>query len=617
MDTGIEPAVPGSRRRRLSSALVLAPLLLGNAVMLALCLLGFYVLSATRAYVGGESHWAKARAQAFGELRAYAGNGDAQHLHAFDQAMQVSLGDRQARLAMDKPQLDWQQATEGFIRGRNAADDTAGMIRLYRWMGRSTLMTPAIDAWQQGDAMMDHLLALAMEVQRALSEDPVARNQRVAQSLAALDQLELRLQTQERRFSEELGRASRATLAILSAVVGMTALLLTFTAYALVRAGLRRQALYEAALENANRRWSLAAEVDGLGVFEWHQRSDTVFLDARACAVYGLEAGPEGLEIPRSRVRALVESSDTPGLQAALDAAISTSSQLRQRFRIRPESAQDGALRHVEVSGVMLEGGDQRMVGVVKDISSQLRQEQLTLDKEAAERSAAARMEFLSRLSHELRTPLNAVLGFSDLLLMEQRGETLHANQRHRIQLIAESGRHLLNLVDDVLDISSIDAGRFSITCHPTALAPALETALALVAVEQQEYGVHIELLPMTPGLSVHADALRLSQVLANLLSNACKYNRPQGQVRVQALQIGGHVRITVEDEGSGLLAAEIDQLFQPFKRLDGAKHRPGTGLGLSIAKLMLEQMGGEIGVSSQPGHGTVFSVLLKAEQAA
>ena len=122
-------------------------------------------------------------------------------------------------------------------------------------------------------------------------------------------------------------------------------------------------------------------------------------------------------------------------------------------------------------------------------------------------------------------------LGFSDLLLMEQRGDALSAGQRQRIQLIADSGQHLLNLVDDVLDISSIDAGRFSISCKPTALAPAIEAALALVAAELQQYAVRVELAPLSEGLSVHADALRLSQVLANLLSNGCKYNRPQGLV--------------------------------------------------------------------------------------
>ncbi|MDI4631850.1 hypothetical protein J7U46_02190 [Pelomonas sp. V22] len=623
MDSGIKPGdATGPRRRRLSFALVLTPLLLGNVVMLALCMGGFYVLSATRAYVGGESQWSKARAQAIDELRAYAASADPARLHAFERAMQVPLGDHQARLAMDEPQLDWQRASEGFARGRNAPEDVPGMIRLYRWAGSSRLMAPAVQAWRQGDGLIAELQALAGVLQQTLNEDPVARPQRLAQTLAALDQLALKLLEQELSFSAELGKASRATLQVLSATVALTALLLTLSAYAMQRSGLKRQGRYEAALEAANHRWSLAAEVDGLGVFEWQKHSDRVYLDARACAVYGLPINPnspDGLEVPRSRVRALVDSSHTPGLQAALDAAVSDSGTLRQRFRIRPESSPDGELRHVEVTGAMLRGqpgaGEQRMVGVIKDITQQLQQEQLALDKQAAERSAAARMEFLSRLSHELRTPLNAVLGFSELMLMESNGEALSDKQRHRIQLIADSGRHLLSLVNDVLDISSIDAGRFSISCQPTLLAPALQAALELAAPEQQAYGVTMELQPLPPGLAVHADALRLGQVLANLLSNACKYNRPQGLVRVQAERLAEQVHISVQDQGAGLTAAEQAQLFQPFKRLDSGAHRPGTGLGLSIARLLAQQMGGDIKVESQPGQGSRFSLILQASE--
>ncbi len=622
MDSGIKPGGTGPRRRRLSFALVLTPLLLGNAVMLALCMLGFYVLSATRAYVGGESQWSKARAQAIDELRAYAASAEPTRLRAYEAAIQVPLGDRDARLAMDEPRLDWQRASEGLVRGRNAPEDVPGMIRLYRWAGSSSLMAPAVQAWRQGDVLIADLQALAGALQQTLNQDPVARPQRLAETLAGLDQLALKLLEQELRFSTELGKASRATLQALSATVGLTALLLTLTAYAMQRSGLQRQARYEAALEAANHRWSLAAEIDGLGVFEWQQHSDRVYLDARACAVYGLTLDPKnpyGLDVPRSRVRALVDASSTSGLQAALDAAVSDSGTLRQRFRIRPESSVDGELRHVEVTGTMLQGkhgsGEQRMVGVIKDISRQLQQEQLALDKEAAERTAAARMEFLSRLSHELRTPLNAVLGFSELLLMEPSGDALNDKQRHRIQLIADSGRHLLSLVNDVLDISSIDAGRFSISCEPTLLAPALQAALELAAPEQQAYGVQIELQPLPAGLAVHADAMRLGQVLANLLSNACKYNRREGLVQVQVERLGEQVLISVQDQGPGLTAAELAQLFQPFKRLASSAHRPGTGLGLSIARLLAQQMGGDITVTSQPGQGSRFSLVLQASE--
>lgn len=612
----IDRPAPNPQARRLSYLLVLTPLLIGNALMLALCLLGFHVLSATRAYVGGESLWSKSRAQAIMHLRIYASTGAAPQLHRFEQALQVPLGDRAARLEMDKPALDWERTAAALQRGSNAPDDVPGMIRLYRWFGGTTLMAPAVTIWRQADVHIDKLQAIAQQLQRDFELPPAERGAQLVLVLASLDELENELLGLERRFSQALGEASRATFQLLSLAIVLLALLLTLTAYVLARAGLRRQRRYESALEDANRRWSLAAEADGLGVFEWHQPSDRVILDARACTVYGLASGPEGLEIARSQVRALVEPADTLQLQSQLDVVTSAGGLFRQRFRILPANGGERAVpRHVEVTGVMrgsMAGSDRRMVGVIKDVSAQVQQEQLALEKAAAERSAAARMEFLSRLSHELRTPLNAVLGFSDLLLLD-RTEALSEAQRQRIQLIGEAGKHLLHLVDDVLDISGIDSGRFSIARAVTPLAPVLEAAMALVTAERQEYGVRLELTAPPTALAVWADAQRLGQVLANLLSNACKYNRRGGLVRIGVQGDAERVRIDVEDQGQGLTPSESAQLFQPFKRLPSTAHLRGTGLGLSIAKLLVEQMGGEISVVSRPGQGTVFSVTLRA----
>jgi len=616
MNTSRGPAT-GPRGRRLSYALVLTPLLIGNALMLALCLLGFYTLSATRAYVGGESQWSKARAQAVKHLRAYASSGAPRSLQRFAQALEVPLGDQAARQLMEQPQLDWAACAAALGRGGNAPEDVPGMIRLYRWFGHSALLAPAIDIWRQADTHIARLQTLARQLEQAFERpDAGKRSAQLTLALAALDELDNELLGLERRFGQALGEASRAAFEILALAIGLTALLLTLSAYALARLGLGRQRRYENALEDANRRWTLAAEADGLGLFEWRQREDRVLLDARACAVYGLKADPAGLEIARSRVRRLVEPADADALQEQLDLATSAGTLFRQRFRVRPSSpGAAGPLRHVEVTGVMrgsLATGDRRMVGMIKDVTAQVRQEQLALEKAAAERSAAARTEFLSRLSHELRTPLNAVLGFSELLLMD-RADGLSTAQRQRIQLIADSGRHLLHLVDDVLDISGIDAGRFRIERRPTPLLPVLESAVALVSAERQEYGVRLEQASPPPGLAVWADAQRLGQVLANLLSNACKYNRRGGLVRIEVQPGEAGVRISVADQGQGLGEDEIAQLFQPFKRLPATAHLRGTGLGLSIAKLLVEQMGGRIEVHSRPGQGTVFSVILQA----
>ena len=231
--------------------------------------------------------------------------------------------------------------------------------------------------------------------------------------------------------------------------------------------------------------------------------------------------------------------------------------------------------------------------------------------KDAAEAANRAKSRYVVGLSHELRTPLNAVLGFSELLQMDVN-EPLSERQMQRVQLISGAGVHLLRLVDDVLDISGIDAGQFKLHRVPTLLAPVIRDALSLNG-DQQGLGAEVEVDPVPPQLAAWADAQRLGQVLVNLINNACKYNRPGGRVRLSVEEHAQRVEISISDEGPGMTEAEIKQLFQPFKRLPSGADKPGTGLGLTIVKMLTEQMGGSITVQSLPGRGSVFTVSLNA----
>ncbi|WP_077035092.1 HAMP domain-containing sensor histidine kinase [Pelomonas sp. KK5] len=605
------------RRRRLRQALLVSPLLIGNVLLLALCLLGFQVLSSTRAYVGGESFWSKGRALAIQHLRAYAATGVPDELQAFESALAVPLGDRQARLALEQPVPDLDRARRGFEQGGLSPEDIPAAIRLYRCCGETPLMAEAVEAWRTADQRILMLKAIADELQQ-LHESVLpadARAARSAELLRWLDQLEAELRGFELRYSDALGRASRATFYLLSLLLALFTALLSLTLFLVVRHSMKRQSAYETELEDANQRWTLAAAGDGLGLFEWRLRGDTVTMDANALAVYGLGAEAAGQPIPRARLSALVDPADQPQIRLALEKVQRDAELFRQRYRIHPPGV---AERHVEIAAVMrgeLDAGDRRMIGIVRDVSAGVRQERAELDRATAQRAAAARMEFLSRLSHELRTPLNAVLGFSDLLALDG-AEPLSERQRQRVQLIADAGRHLLRLVDDVLDISRIDSGRLSIERRPTPLAPVLASAAALSSAEREQFAVRLELPELPPALAVWGDAHRLGQVLTNLLSNGFKYNRPGGTVRVQVAAEGPQVRIEVHDEGPGIGAEEVQHLFQAFKRLPGAVHRSGTGLGLTIVKLLVEQMGGSVEVRSAIGQGSVFSVTLEAAPA-
>ncbi|AEY02661.1 multi-sensor hybrid histidine kinase [Oceanimonas sp. GK1] len=232
--------------------------------------------------------------------------------------------------------------------------------------------------------------------------------------------------------------------------------------------------------------------------------------------------------------------------------------------------------------------------------------EQLRQTRDEAERASRAKTEFLSSMSHELRTPLNAIMGFAQLLLNNQR-TPLDERQHRQVEQIYKSGNHLLTLINEVLDLARIEAGRIDMSFEAIEVADVVREACDILSPMAQQQ--HIRLQPQMGRCgAVTADYTRLKQVLLNLLSNAIKYNRPQGQVHIGCRCEGERLRISVRDTGPGIAADKLSQLFQPFNRL-GAENGAieGTGVGLALTKRIVEQMQGEIGVETVPGEGCEF----------
>jgi CheY-like chemotaxis protein len=220
---------------------------------------------------------------------------------------------------------------------------------------------------------------------------------------------------------------------------------------------------------------------------------------------------------------------------------------------------------------------------------------------------------FLSRMSHELRTPLNAILGFAQLLEMDSH---LSPDESEAVRQILKGGRHLLDLVNEVLDISRLEAGQMSLAAQPVALDDVLGASVELVKSAAAARGVTVTVAPLASDVPpVVADRHRLGQVLLHLLSNAVKYNKAGGRVAVDvALVSDDRVRIFVRDTGVGIPAAKLDLIFQPFERLGAAETGiEGTGLGLPLARALAAAMGGTLGVESEVGRGSTFWVELHA----
>jgi signal transduction histidine kinase/CheY-like chemotaxis protein len=245
------------------------------------------------------------------------------------------------------------------------------------------------------------------------------------------------------------------------------------------------------------------------------------------------------------------------------------------------------------------------------------RERELRTAKDDADRANRAKSKFLSRMSHELRTPLNAINGFSELLLERSVGD-LNSEQDEYLRDIHSSGTHLLTLINEILDLAKIEAGRMELRLEETALAEIVDSAMATLkpVIERKRLDVTAALDPAVP--RIRADKVRLKQILFNLLSNAVKFTPEGGQIRVDVRRADGDVELAVADSGPGITPEDQAKLFREFTQLASTSQNghAGTGLGLALVKRLVELHGGCVWIESRVGEGARFVVRLPLETA-
>ena len=364
----------------------------------------------------------------------------------------------------------------------------------------------------------------------------------------------------------------------------------------------RRRA--EQAAESAKERLRRGQIYANIGTWDWNIVTGELYWTERIAPLFGY---PEGdLETSYDNFLAAIHPEDRQAVIDAVGACVERDAPYEIEHRV---VWPDGTVRWLLERGFVQRDGagrPVRMIGVVQDIDARKRAEEaLVAAREAADRANQAKSDFLSSMSHELRTPMNVILGFAQML---EYDSAMTADQQDSVHEIVKAGKHLLELINEVLDLAKIESGGIDLSLEPVALDAAIEECLALMGMLADKRGIRLGHNGLQDAV-VRADRTRLKQVLLNLLSNAIKYNRDGGSVRIDVRPQGSdRLRIEVSDTGHGIPADKLAQLFQPFNRLDAENSEiEGTGIGLIITRRLVEMMGGAVDVQSTVGVGSTF----------
>ncbi len=360
----------------------------------------------------------------------------------------------------------------------------------------------------------------------------------------------------------------------------------------------------EQKLAEREKQLTYAQNLARLGNWSENLNDKTIFLSPEVCDLLNIQNAPK--TVSRDIFYNNIHPDDQDLISYKYE-QITHHKTIELEYRIQLPNSKTCYLREISKAIANGEGVITHLSGTLQDISNKKKTELEVLHaKNEAEKANNAKSDFLSNMSHELRTPLNAVLGFSQLLQIE---DNLSADQSENVNEIIKAGHHLLQLIDDILDLSKIESGKIALSIEPVELEPLINECLSLTQGLAERKNITLRHSTQT-GVYASADRTRLKQVILNILSNGIKYNHCNGEVSLHAHKIDDRILLKFSDNGFGIDQHKIKNIFKPFDRL-GAENSDieGTGIGLTISNNIVKMMNGEITVDSKKGEGSTFKI--------
>lgn len=366
------------------------------------------------------------------------------------------------------------------------------------------------------------------------------------------------------------------------------------------------------------RQLSEAEAIARMGHWRWRTGEETIAFSDQIYCIFGVDR--DSFTPTLNNINAMLHRSDAGRMVQVFQRAVIEGNDYDMDFRIiRP----DGEARFVRCEGRCEKDADGDVIalyGIMQDITQTMLHEQdLRAAKEAAERAYAAKSRFLANMSHELRTPLNAIIGFSDMMQRQLLGPIGTERYLEYIGGIRESGEHLLTLINDILDMSRIEAGKYQLDVEKLNVEKLVRLAVHMM--EGRAFDSNIKISVQTEGkdLGIVADRRALMQVVLNILSNAVKFSDPGAQIRVDCKARKDHILILIADEGAGIPANKLQNITQPFEQVSShyTREHKGSGLGLAITKELVELHGGALRIDSVLDEGTTVTIRLPRNAAA